>query len=76
MEANRASLFGVPVFGSGVTKVYVILRVFNISMEVSRDVGMKIFVDPTRLRGRALEFGSRHLVCEGDGRFVTIAACI
>jgi hypothetical protein len=56
MEANRVSLFSVPASGSGVTKVYVILRVFNISMEMSGDVGVKIFVDPTRLRGRGLEF--------------------
>jgi hypothetical protein len=56
METNRVPLLSVPTSGSPVTKVYVILRVFNISMEGSRDVGMKIFVDPTRLRGRGLEF--------------------
>jgi hypothetical protein len=42
----------VPLFGTA-NKVYVIFRVFNLA---SRDVGMKIFADPFRLRGRSLEF--------------------
>jgi len=42
----------VPLF-STFNKVYVIFRVFNLA---SRDVGMKMFVDPLRLRGHGLEF--------------------
>jgi hypothetical protein len=42
----------VPLSGN-FRKVYVILRVFNVA---SRDIALKTFVDPYRLRGQCLNF--------------------